>query len=53
MHKRILALAIAFVLLLGVIPAANAFADSTVTLKEMPTDDPDYIKIVKESDGKK
>ena len=52
MHKRILALAIAFVLLLGVIPAANAFADSTVTLKEMPTDDPDLIKIVKESDGK-
>lgn len=52
MHKRIIALAIALVLLFGVVPAANAFADSTITVKETPTDDPDYIKIVKESDGK-
>lgn len=51
MHKRIIAFAIAFVLLLVVIPATNAFADSTVTLREIPSDDPEYIKIVKESNG--
>ena len=53
MYKRILALAAVFVLLLGVFPISNAYADSVISVTEMPTSDPDEVEIVKESNGKK
>ena len=52
MYKRILALAIALVLVFGVLPVSSAFAaNADIVLPEMPTSDPDEIKIVKESNG--
>ncbi len=50
--KRGLSVLMVVLLLVGIIPTVKAFADSTVTLTEQPTTDPDFIRIVKESDGK-
>lgn len=50
-RKRILTLIFALLLMAGTVTALAAESDA-VTLMEQPADDPDHIKIVKESDGK-
>ena len=50
--KRVLTIFMAVLLLAGTVPTVKAFADSTVTLTEQPTTDPDFVRIVKESNGK-
>lgn len=49
---RPLALFVAVFLLAALLPVASAYAEGGVlAVTEQPTDDPDHIKIVKESDG--
>ena len=50
--KRVLTIFMAVLLLAGTVPTVKAFADSTVTLTEQPTTDPDFVRIVKENNGK-
>lgn len=49
-NKRVFALILVLTLVMGT--AVYAANSGVVTLTEQPSDDPDYIKIVKENDGK-